>query len=98
MALGYSRGISELSGNAASFGITSFPGDLTLSGVAISSRSAALSGGRASRERLRWSGQRAIWTGGIMISETGPLTLTIAIEDLMTLLAATMRISKRLWQ
>ena len=33
-----------------------------------------------------------------MISEHGPLTLTIAIEDLMALPATAVRISKRAWQ
>ena len=33
-----------------------------------------------------------------MISEHGPLALTIAIEDSMALPATAMRISKRVWQ
>ena len=33
-----------------------------------------------------------------MISERGPLALTIAIEDFMALSATAMRISKRVWQ
>lgn len=96
--LGYSRGGPELCGNAASPGVMSFSGDSTWSDVAIASGNAALSGGGASREGLRWSGRSAIWTYGIMISKHGPLTLTIAIEDLMALPATAMRISKRVWQ
>ena len=66
--------------------------------LAISSGAAALSGAGASREGLGWSGQDAVLTCGIMVSELGPLTMTIAIEVLMALLASAMRISKRLWQ
>ena len=110
-----SRLRSELSGNAESFGVTSFPGnatlsggaiyagdvaagDMALSGVAIPSGTAALSGGETSREGLGWSDQGAVLTYSIMISELSPLTVTIAIEVLMALLASAMRISKRLWQ
>lgn len=109
-------GSSGLSGNAASYGVTSFLGNATLSGgttyadnvaasdvalssLAIPSGAAALSGAGAHREGLWWSDQHAVWTcGGIMISELGPLTVTIAIEILMALLACAMRIFKRLWQ
>ena len=108
-------GSSELSGNAASFGVTSFPGIATLSGGAIyagnvaagnvvlsgfsiSSGAAALSGAGAYSEGLGWSDHGAVLTCGIMISELGPLTVTIAIEVFVALLASAMRISKRLWQ
>ena len=107
---------SELSGNAAFFGVTSFPGiatlsggaiyagnvaagDVALSGLSISSGAAALSGAGGYREGLGWSDYGAVLTcGGIMISELGPLTVTIAIEVFVALLASAMRISKRLWQ
>lgn len=74
-------------------------GDVALSGPAISFGAAALSGAGTYRERLGWNGLGAVLTcHGIMISEIGPLTMTIAITDLMALLASAMRISKRLWQ
>ena len=108
-------GSSGLSGNAASFGITSFPGiatlsggaiyagnvaagDVTLSCFSISSGAAALSGARGYSEGLGWSDHGAVLTLDIMISELGPLTVTIAIGDSMALLASAMRISKWLWQ
>ena len=108
-------GLSGLSGNAASFGVTSFPGvatlaggaiyasnvaasDITLSGFSVSSSATTLSGARGYREGLGWSDNDAVLTCDIMISELGPLTVTIAIYVLMALLASAMRISKWVWQ
>ena len=98
-----SFGVASFPGNAtlsdgAIYAGDMAAGDMALSGVAIPSGAAALSGGETSREGLGWSDQGAVLTSGIMISEVGPLTVTIAIENLMALLASAMRISKRLWQ